>query len=364
MIKGVEKRKDILDKDIIFKFINDENIYNYYLNNKKISDKLDIKKFYPSPFRLNGDENPNLRFFLSGDEGKERLLFKDFASNQSGDSISFIMELLNLNYPEALKRIYLDFEIENKINKTENLDTLKNKNQINNENENIKRIKNTLIQIIPRDFTKEELNYWKEYYITKEELNLNNIYSEDRLYLNKKLIRKEKKIDCYYNSNYRFAYLYDQYLKIYTPYSKNNKWLSNTPNDFISGFDDIKYKIFRGIQDEKLIISKSKKDEIVLKKFFKDVCSTQNESVSSINEENLDIIRKGYKKENIFIAYDSDAPGVKASKHYTDAYGFKWVNPPRDLISQEGIKDFAEMIKYKGENSLYEYFKSKNLIKK
>lgn len=337
MIKGKEKEK--LDKETILSKIDDYNIIRFYLGRD-----FNFKKKYPSPFRGKVDKNPNLSFFMSN--GK--ILYKDFANGRSGDCFSFVQELYNLSFKETLRRIDADLclGINSKPKKVFSLQLKEKPDSIHKQSK--------IIQITKKPFTPEELKYWEDYQISEQDLIRKNVFSIEKLYINKQLVPN-------YNKEIRFAYLFDNYLKIYSPLSKVYKWISSTPNDYMSGFDEIKFKVFLGSQDEKLIISKSVKDEMILSKFFKDVCSTQNESKEAINRENMEWILRGYKPENVYISYDSDDAGVEASTYYTKNYGFNYVNVPK-IFKREGIKDWADLVKHKGLDTMENYLKIKKLI--
>jgi len=338
MINGKEKEK--LSKEAILSKIDDYNIIRFYLGQD-----FDFKKKFSSPFRGKTDNKPNLCFF-PGDKGK--ILFKDFANGKGGDCFKFVQELHNINFHQALVKIDKDFGLGIQSPIKANF-----KVQLKEKPDSIHK-QTKVIQIVPKDFTHEELEYWGNYQITKEDLQRKNVFSIEKLYINKQLVPN-------YNKEIRFAYLFDDYLKIYSPLSQEFKWISSTPNDFMSGFDDIKFKIFKGFQARRLIISKSVKDEIVLSKFFTDVCSTQNESKEAINEENMSWILKGYKPEDVYISYDNDEAGVQASLYYTKKYGFKYVNVPK-IYRREGIKDWADLVKHKGLKTMENYLKIKKLI--
>lgn len=337
MIKGKQREKELLSKELVLSKVDDYNIIRYYLGQD-----FNFKKKYSSPFRK--DNTPNLCFFV-GDNGS--IFFKDFATGRSGDCFQFVQYLHNLNFYEALMRVDEDMGLGLQSHKP----VLKV--QLSKKPDSIPK-QSKVIQIVPKEFDQRDLDYWDSYHITKEELAKKNVYSIDKLYINKRLIPN-------IGNELRFAYLFDNYLKIYTPFSKTIKWVSSCPNDFISGFDEIKYKVFRGTQSDKLIISKSVKDEIILSKFFPDVCSTQNESSAAINNENMQYILKGYKPENVYIAYDNDKAGVDASTYFTKNYGFNYVNVPKVFI-REGIKDWADFAKYKDLETVGNYLKIKNLI--
>lgn len=339
MIRG--KEKEPLTAEVILQKVDDYNIFRYYLGQD-----FNFKKKYKSPFRGGReDKTPNLSFFVR----KGKIFFKDFAGEDAGDCFAFVMRLFNLNYYEALVRIDRDFG----LNIRPNAEVV-TKIELVKKPAGLHLEQKKLLQIVPKPFTKKELSYWGAYPITQEELESKNIYSIEKLYINKRLIPN-------FNKEIRFAYKFDEYLKIYTPLAKEFKWISNTPNDFMSGFDDIKYKILTNTQSEKLIITKSVKDELILKKFFPDVCSTQNESSEAINAENINWILRGYEPHNVYIAYDNDEPGVKSSTFYTSTYGFNYVNVPKIFI-RERIKDWSDLSKAKGLETVGNYLKIKNLI--
>lgn len=339
MIQG--RVREELSKETILSKVDDYNIIRHYLGQD-----FDFKKKFASPFKSVGsDTNPNLTFFM-GDNNE--ILFKDFARGSGGDCFKFVQELYNLNFWESLCRIDEDFGLGILKKSIPNF-----KVQLTKKPDSIHK-QSKIIQIESKSFTDEELRYWGSYHINEKELINKNVFSIEKLYINKQLVSN-------YNKELRFAYLFDDYLKIYSPFSKEFKWVSSCPNDYISGFNVIKHKVFTGTQDKKLIISKSVKDEIILSKFFKDVCSTQNESSASINDENMQYILKGYKPEDVWIAYDNDSPGLEASKYYVDKYGFSRIFVPL-VYRRENIKDFADLVKHKDLDTLENYLKIKKLI--
>lgn len=340
MVKGVEA----LSLDHILSKVSDYNIYRYYL--EKDFD-IGSKKLMTSPFRR--DSSPSFGILVSDVSGL--LYHRDFGDDtKRGNCVQFVMQLYNCSYNQALKKIDYDFNLGISFEKTSNIsvqDIVKNYKQP----DDYEALKRTLIQIVPRKFTFKELAYWNQYHITEQELKDNDIYSINRLYINKQVISN-------YNDNLRFAYLYEENLKIYQPESIYYKWITNVPIDHISGLKKLKKKVDSKTQDTKLIIEKSKKDEIIAKKFFKDVCSTQNESSVGINNDNILYFKSNW--EEVILNYDSDEPGVNACKYYNQ-FGFKYFNTPKDLL-KEGIKDISDFIRIKGIKELENLLKNKNLI--
>jgi hypothetical protein len=105
------------------------------------------------------------------------------------------------------------------------------------------------------------------------------------------------------------------------------------------------------------LVTKSKKDKMVIKKILPCVASVQNESVVAINEENLNYLKANSNIQ--WINFDSDAPGKKNSWHYTTEFGFRHINVPDQLFP---VKDFADMAKEYGLKAVEEHFKTKGLI--
>jgi len=341
MIKGnIGKPEEIKVEDILAK-VDDYSIIRFYLG-----EDFDFKRKFRSPFRAGGvDKTPNLCFFPSD----ERIIFKDFASGKSGDCFKFVQEIFGLTFYQALLKIDKDLGLGLKDKSNSPVFKI----QVKKRPENLQK-SDTLIQIVPRDFTAKDISFWESYHITQSELEKKKVHSVDKLYVNKQLMQNRE-------DSPRFAYEYDSYLKIYTPFSKTMKWISSCPNDYISGFDEIKFKIFRGSQSDKLFITKSLKDEIILSKFFRDVCSTQNESATAINEDNMQWILKGYKPENVIIAYDNDKAGKDAARYYSIQYGFRTIFVP-DAFGTVGIKDWSDLMKDHGQRTVWHVFRAEGLI--
>lgn len=336
MIQG--KQKIELNKESILSKVDDYNIIRHYLGQD-----FDYKRKFSSPLRQKGSDNtPNLCFF-PGDNGQ--VLFKDFANGVGGDCFKFVQLMYGINYNQALHKIDQDFGLGI-------VSTPKFKIQLTKKPDSIHK-QAKIIQIEERPFTNTELGFWNDYHITLQELEDNNVLAFDRCWINKQLLPRRR-------TELRFAYLYDDYLKLYSPFSEL-KWISNCPNDFISGFDNIKWNVYKGDQDNKLIIAKAKKDEIVWKKFMKDVCSTQNESSAAITDEDGSYILRYYKPENVYVAYDNDEPGIKASQLLCDKWGFNSIVVPQ-VYRREGIKDWSDLVKEKDLKTMENILKIKKLI--
>jgi hypothetical protein len=216
---------------------------------------------------------------------------------------------------------------------------------------NAQEKKETLIQVVHRRFDTADLKYWKDYHIDEEELKSNDVYAVKKLYVNRERIMLPP-------TELVFGYLEEKIgkWKIYRPFvDKKHKWMTNIPHNHISGLHRIKPGC------DSAVITKAKKDEMVLAKFVPYVASVQSESEISISKENIDLLI--HRCGNVYLNFDSDEVGVQACKYYNQ-FGFKWINCPKGFITPEGkmIKDFADLAKYHGLETVINHFKQKGVI--
>ena len=311
------KMKPQINEEWLLKQIGASSIFYLYHGEFKIG------KVYPSIFRK--DRDPSCGFFIHKITGA--LLYNDIATGEKLNCIQFVMKMFELKYYEAINKIAEDFGLigdssivtEEFTKRSETLEEEIKKDEV-------------LIQFQPRPFTKEDLEYWRRYEITQEELKRENIYSVNSLFLNKKEIRN-------YNNELRFAYPLtnngETKVKIYSPYSKSMKWLSSIPNNWCFGLDSLIP------QSDTIFITKSRKDELVLKKLFTDVISVQNESEQALPSHVINMLQNTYSKR--IIVFDADPPGVNACKKFNDK-GFGYFNIPRFDYEKYGVTDPSDFV--------------------
>lgn len=332
-VKG--KKKQSLNAETILTKVTEYDVYRFY-----VGQDFYIGKAFLSPFHK--ENNPSFVVMCTKDGELHHL---DFSGGFKGNCFEFVMQLYCINFDQALRKIDQDMGLQ--IAYSSNLD-----------HKTVVRCfakpdrpepKKTIIQVKSRKFDPSDLAYWKLYGITEEELKSNNVYAVGKLYLNKKLFPLPA-------TELVFGYLFDDKWKIYRPLAdKKHKWMTNVPTDVMGGLHRMKPGTERGF------ITKAKKDEIVLAKFLPAVCSTQNESQFSINSANLRLLKENCKE--LYLNFDADEVGVQASKYYNQ-FGFSWVNCPRGYTKPDGtiIKDFADLARYYGLDTVINHFKSKKLI--
>jgi hypothetical protein len=331
-IQGERKLK--LSIESILSKISEYDIFRFYMHNRKW--KLNVATH--SPFRK--DDNPS--FIIGTKHGN--VSFIDFAdTSKRGNCFNFVQMLYNIsNFPDVLKMIDRDFGL--------GISTgiVGDYKVITSSYAQPLEIGKTysLIQVITRKFTQEELSYWNQYYQDIDDLKANNVYSIKKLYLNKQEFSLK-------DSDLRFGYLYDGHWKIYRPHVDPKwKWVpNNVPITAIDGNISP--------SDSPLIINKSKKDYMVMKKLYQNCTAVQNEGMACFSQENVKLFKSHSPRQ--ILAFDSDPTGVKNSQEITKLFGFEYMNVPRTYLS-DGIKDFADLARDYGINKVEQILKRKKLL--
>lgn len=324
----VEKKKEPVSLQLIYSRISDYDIYRYEIGN------FTINHAFCNPLRK--DNNPSFVIYMN-ESGQLR--HKDFAdSSYSGSGIEFVQQKYGLSIGDAMKKIAKNFgllEQDNKIYK-EVLSTYTKPVM------DIKRY--TFIQINPRKWEQRDADYWKQFGITVDELKNEKVYPLKELFINRK---REQ----FPQSELVYAYQYESGFKIYFPQrEKGERWKSNIKTSIVENI-----KILQELDPAVVLITKSKKDRLVLSRYFPYVMNVQNESRSCFTPEFVEMLRG----RDVWINYDSDEAGVKNCTNITSEFGYKYINVPKNYLP---VKDFADLYKEHGEEEVINVLKQKNLI--
>ena len=333
MIQGRKKVK--LTKDAILARITEYDVFRWYMPNKSWR----LNQVTYSPFRQ--ENNPS---FLIGNKFGN-ISFIDFAdTSRRGDCFTFVKMMYNLaTLDDVLKMIDRDFG----LGILNGSDTGEYKKIVAEYKQPTDVKRYSLIQVVTRKFTNEELAYWNTYHQDVQDLKDNNIYSIKKLYFNKQLFPLKE-------SELRFGYFYDGHWKIYRPFSeRKSKWVpNNVPITTMDGKDDI-------VNCNVAFINKSKKDYMVMKKVFPCCCAVQNEGLGCFSSENVEYIKANSDRQ--ILSFDSDVPGVTNSQQITKLFDFDYLNVPKSYL-KEGIKDWADLAKAHGLQVIEDYLKEKQLL--
>lgn len=330
------KKRIVLNQEAIFKRITEYDIFRFYMPHQNWK----VNEVCLSPFRH--EKNPS---FMIGNAGGT-LNFIDFGATQfKGDCLTFVKMMFNLkNMDEILRKIDTDFKlgISSGTFSTEYKMITSNYKQPEDLGKRY-----SMIQVITRKFTNEELAYWNEYHQDIEDLKREHVYSLSKVYFNRRLYSLGNEL--------RFGYFYDGSWKIYRPFgSKRTKWApNNVPITVMDGKENL-------VKDKNAFICGSKKDYMVVKKVYETTCATQNEGIACFSEDNVSFLRNNSKAQ--ILGYDSDVPGVTNSQQITSIFGFEYCNVPRKYLA-ENINDWAGLGKAYGLKAIEDHFREKSIIK-
>jgi DNA primase len=334
MIQGDIKVR--LTPQAILQKISEYDIFRFYMPDKSWK----INQATLSPFRQ--ESNPS---FIIGNK-RGFLSFIDFGdTSKRGDCFTFVKMLFNLStIDDVLRMIDKDFGLG--FLPGNSTDRYKSIQKEYKQPEDLGK-RYSLIQVVTRRFTQEELDYWNQYYQSIDDLRANNVYSIKKLYLNRKLFPLKE-------TDLRFGYLYDGHWKIYRPFGdKKSKWVpNNVPITAMDGKEDI-------TNCSVAFINKSKKDYMVMKKVFPCCCAVQNEGVACFSDGNVEYLKANSDRQ--ILSFDADEVGVKNSQMITKLFDFEYANVPRKYLS-EGIKDWADLAKEHGIQVIENYLKQKQLL--
>lgn len=331
----IGKKRTKLTPEGVLNLISEYDIFKYYMPDRSWK----INRATYSPFRQ--ENNPS--FVIGNKHG--RLSFIDFAdSSKRGDCFQFVKLLFNLSsMDDVLKLIDKDFGLGIHGKSTGEYKKITAEYQ---QPEDLGK-RYSLIQVITRKFTNEELAYWNQYYQSLDDLRANGVYAIKTLYLNKQRFPLKE-------TELRFGYLYDGHWKIYRPYAdRKSKWVpNNVPITTMDGKEDI-------VNCSVAFINKSKKDYMVMKKVFPCCCAVQNEGIGCFSPENVEYLKANSDRQ--ILSFDADDAGVKNSQQITKLFDFEYANVPRKYL-QEGIKDWADLARVHGLSTIEEILKQKHLI--
>lgn len=314
MLKSNNKNLQLIETNL-----SDKDIFSKYFG-----EEVQVGRSYLS--RLRKEREPSTGFFVTP-TGK--LIYNDFVTGEKTTAIKFVMRRFDLTYLGAIEKIVEDFKLTElgDIDKNYFVESVKEEVHIN---------------ILAREFTDRDIEYWNRYNITVEELKFFNIYSVRSMVLRGRIINTRE-------DELKFAFILDNYVKVYSPESQKFKWISTIPLNKPFGIDSV------DTNSDTLIISKSLKDLMVLRKFFPNTIALQNESVAALSEDILDFIRKTYK--NVYIFFDNDPPGIKASELFRDKFGFNILRIPVKAYDKFKVKDPSDYIETFGIDELKKLFK-------
>jgi len=330
--------KKLANQNDILNVLTDVEIFEYYLGGIP-------KKPISSPLRE--DKTPSFSLFHSDLHGK--MMFKDFATGQTGDVFVFLMRLFQFtSITDVFNRIAADFmldQFETKSPQTARQSYVVPSNRGKVRKERLR------IRVKVRPWSKKDAAYWRgKYGFTIKQLEYCGVFPISHYFVNGY---------CKVAEDVAYAFVEEkdelQTFKIYQPLTKDpeKKWINN--NDYST------WELWAQLPDsgKNLIITSSRKDAMVIKSLFPShlltSCALQSEKVNPKQNVMMELMGRF---ENIYILYDNDQDkdtnwGREAGKKLADMFSLRQIEIP-DNYKIKDISDFRDL---KGE------VKTKKLIK-
>ncbi len=309
-----------ITKDFILSKINQESIMQHYTGLNVNSKKLAL-----SPLR--NDHKVTVSIYKSRNGV---LYLHDFATGDHLDCWNVVMRLYNCNFYEALKIIAQDFNL---------VDSTKTyTRQSPKIVESIKETESAKIQVQIKDFTEEELEWWKSFGINKRLLKKYHVFSLQHVFLNGNLRFSSTSKFPIYGYYFGKDKTSKELWKIYFPFNKDKgiRFLNNLPKKKLQGYKQLPEK------GDLLVITKSMKDVMSLNGFGIAACAPNSETLF-VNDKQLAEFKQRFK--HILVVYDQDRSGLynmcKIRKSHPELNYFVI---PRKF----GSKDFTDLIRDHG----------------
>lgn len=318
--------KPVITKEYILSKVNQESIMHYYTGHDVTSKKLVTSV-------LRNDNHVTVSYYKS----KSGILYMhDFATNEHLDCWNVVMRLFNCDYFKALNIIASDFGLINTV--------IKSKKSSPTIVESLKESKTADIKVTIKDYSEEELNWWKQFGIDLKLLKKFHVYSIKYVFLNDEL-KFTSSLNCpiygYYFGKDKNG---SEKWKIYFPLKEDYRFLNNTSKKLLQGYHQLPKT------GDLLVITKSMKDVLAMYKFGISAIAPNSETLF-INEKQLSEFKQRFK--HILVLYDNDRPGLynmaKIRHEYPELNYF--------YLPSYLAKDFTDSIKYVGVDNMKEYVK-------
>lgn len=283
-----------ITKEYILSKITQEQIFERYLG---ISP--DVTRNYCNPLRH--DPEPGCRFYYD-DRGV--LKFHDISQHWNWDCFNVVQHNgggQQLNFIEALRKVADDFNISGVTNIIQ---------------QQIIKKAPVRLEILSVEWSKENLKFWNEVGILREDLYKYNVKPIKSFWINGIRYNVGRKENAY-------AYCFSGgKIKIYLPDRSFNRFYQNS-SYLLQGFEQLPE------QGEVLVWTKSYKDVISLSTFGIPAFAPQSENVLLREEDFINIYNRF---DNIVCLYDHDWPGkkslIKVKREYSSVVPLLF---PKDL---------------------------------
>jgi hypothetical protein len=282
------------------------------------------------------ESKPSWGIFFSG---SGTWVWKDFATEETGNAIKFVEKKFSLSHKEALQKIAFDFGLGN----VENVSSV---SPITWEAPKIEKSR-VKIRFSYQPFRKEHHQFWNAVGVMEADCLRYNCYAvKDYIIGNRRGYVKDGDVVFAYYAPEEDA------VKLYFPNrAKEDRFRNNGSFNYLWNYANVS-------SCKQLIIQKSVKDMIVTGMITPCVIAVQSESVQIFDEATIKKITD--ISPTPWIWYGSDTDGVEKCKKITAMNGWNYINTPKNLLPE--INDVYGYVKKFGLKSLEAFMASKNLI--
>lgn len=302
-------QKAILDK------VSEYDLWVYYLGH------CNLGKKFRSPIRK--DKDPSAALFLSSEN---KILLKDFGTGEVFNIFKYL-QALGYSYKDCLLKIDSDFRLGFS---TRSYKAAAKKPVISNFKPEYKKTFSN-IMIKRKAWDKKSLDYWKQYHIDQSTLTEYQVYNLECFW-----VSKDKNVYLYNANHPTFCYDFGcQKYKIYKPFEKNYRFITNVDNDTMQGMAQLPKT------GKKLIITKSLKDVMVLKRLGYTAVAVQAEGIFPNEKIVADLLARF---SSVYVLFDNDAAGITGAKKFCEKYNLSSITIPKN----SGCKDVADFAKLHG----------------
>lgn len=301
----------ILKEDILSK-VSEKDIMEFYWQEKLEENKA----IYRNPTR--SDTKGSCYFKWSG--SKYNLIDRSGDVDCNLDCFNYVKWIYGCNFYEALQRINSDMMLKttSKIIKSSKVIT-----------KTIKR-RSVNFKITTRRWSEVDVKFWGQYGIKIDTISkicqpVQQYLSDSGSFTFRLKYQHSDEDPCY-------VYKFKKTVKLYQPYSKTNKWRSNSTSDDVFGYDNLPHF------GSDLYICSGAKDMFAMWTMGFNAIAPQSEAVD-VPENIMDDLKVRFR--NIYYLFDSDSTGLKMSEKFAKKNGVDYITIPK--IGE--CKDVAELCK-------------------
>lgn len=311
-----------------------EDIFNYFSETEVLSSVFPEIKSLPclinSPLRK--DNHPSFGIFMSSNN---HIKFKDFATGEGGGLLDLLMKYWNCSFEKVLEilnnTLIKDREISLKDIKVDRKSSTYCGITVH---------KNTAsrLEVKIREWKDYDIKYWTSYGCNIQLLKYAEVYP-----ISHKIIYKDNKKYIFGASRYSYVYIERKEgkitKKIYSPYAKKYKWVTDNDRSVVGLWDKVPE------YGDYICICSSLKDAICLWSNSNIPCIYLQGEAYNMSDTAINNLKKRFK--TIFICLDNDIPGLQDAEKLKERTGFINITIP----PFKGGKDISDYYKVMGKDT-------------